>query len=163
MTFKDLDSRDRILLESAKRNLHEMAYFGICEYQKMSQYLFESAFGLHFLHPFIQLNETHSSLYIADLRPETLHRIQQLNYLDVELYDYAKQLFARRFEKMKRLDTNFVYNYNHLGRLYGNISGPPATGSIQDLPPEMRIMRKVQKLKKEKLGQLNSSSYVSSI
>lgn len=107
--------RDIILLASAKENLRRMAFFGLSEYQKISQYLFESTFHLHFLQPFVQLNETHSSVTMNRLNPQLLAKIRKLNNLDIELYDFAKQLLFKRFETMKAIDKNFEDNFNYLG------------------------------------------------
>jgi len=114
-SFMSSKDRDILLLASAKENLRRMAFYGLCEYQKVSQYLFESTFHLNFLQPFVQLNETHSSLTINKLSPELLSKIKQLNHLDIELYEFSKQLLFERFKKMKKIDENFEYNFNNLG------------------------------------------------
>jgi hypothetical protein len=112
MSSKD---RDIILLASAKENLRRMAFYGLCEYQKISQYLFESTFHLNFLQPFVQLNETHSTLTINKLSPQLLSKIRQLNHLDIELYEFSKQLLFERFKKMKSIDENLELNYENSG------------------------------------------------
>ena len=48
--------RDRTMLASAKRNLLDMAYFGLTEYQAESQALFEDTFNMDFKVPFEQLD-----------------------------------------------------------------------------------------------------------
>lgn len=88
--------RDRIMLASAKRNLASMAYFGLTEYQKMSQYIFEETFNLRFAIPFEQHNTTVSTTTMNDLTPEQRRRIEQLNSLDIELYAFAKRLLFQR-------------------------------------------------------------------
>ena len=40
------EERETVMLASAKRNLREMAFFGLTEYQEQSQYLFEEIFNL---------------------------------------------------------------------------------------------------------------------
>jgi heparan sulfate 6-O-sulfotransferase HS6ST1 len=114
-SFMSSKDRDIILLASAKENLRRMAFYGLCEYQKISQYLFESTFRLNFLQPFVQLNETHSTLTINKLSPQLLSKIRQLNHLDIELYEFSKQLLFERFKKMKSIDENFELNYENLG------------------------------------------------
>ncbi|XP_054706269.1 heparan-sulfate 6-O-sulfotransferase 3-B-like [Uloborus diversus] len=113
-----MSSRDRdvLMLASAKENLRKMAFFGLCEFQKMSQYLFESTFHLHFLQPFHQLNETHGSLARSAISEDAIKRIRKLNYLDVQLYEFAVNLLKHRFELMKRKDSNFEKNYKNLGK-----------------------------------------------
>lgn len=90
------EERWAVLLESAKRNLRGMAFFGLTEYQRKTQYLFERTFNLEFIAPFTQLNGTRASS--VEVPPETQHRILQLNRWDVELYEYARDLFLQRFQ-----------------------------------------------------------------
>ena len=90
------EERWALLLQSAKRNLRGMAFFGLTEYQRKTQYLFERTFNLEFIAPFTQLNGTRASS--VDVPPETQHRIRQLNRWDVELYEYGRDLFLQRFQ-----------------------------------------------------------------
>lgn len=90
------EERWAVLLESAKRNLRGMAFFGLTEYQRKTQYLFERTFNLEFIAPFTQLNGTRASS--VEVPPETQHRIRLLNKWDVELYEYARDLFLQRFQ-----------------------------------------------------------------
>ncbi|XP_020779159.1 heparan-sulfate 6-O-sulfotransferase 2 [Boleophthalmus pectinirostris] len=90
------DERWAVLLESAKRNLRSMAFFGLTEYQRKTQYLFERTFNLEFIAPFTQLNGTRASS--VEVPAETQHRIRVLNKWDVELYEYARDLFLQRFQ-----------------------------------------------------------------
>jgi hypothetical protein len=76
-----------------------MAFYGLREYQTISQYLFESTFHLNFSQPFVQLNITHSSLTKNKLSPQLLSKIRQLNHLFFELYEFSKQLL---FETLKK-------------------------------------------------------------
>lgn len=114
-SFMSARERDVILLASAKENLRRMAFFGLCEYQKMSQYLFETSFHLNFLQPFVQLNETHSTFTAHKMSSDLLDKIKSLNRLDIELYEFSKQLLFERFRQMKSLDQNFEINYNNIG------------------------------------------------
>lgn len=66
---KDEAKRDRILLQSAKRNLARMAFVGLTEHQSMSQYIFERTFHLNFTHSFDQANSTVSIQAMAELTP----------------------------------------------------------------------------------------------
>ncbi|KAM8733271.1 heparan-sulfate 6-O-sulfotransferase 2 [Acanthopagrus schlegelii] len=90
------EERWAVLLESAKRNLRGMAFFGLTEYQRKTQYLFERTFNLEFIAPFTQLNGTRASS--VDVPPEIQRRILELNRWDVELYEYARDLFLQRFQ-----------------------------------------------------------------
>lgn len=88
--------RGAVLLESAKRNLRRMAFFGLTEYQRKTQYLFERTFRLAFIAPFTQLNGTRAAS--VDVASEKQQRIRELNAWDVELYEYARDLFLQRFQ-----------------------------------------------------------------
>ncbi|XP_061106125.1 heparan-sulfate 6-O-sulfotransferase 2-like [Conger conger] len=88
--------RGAALLDSAKRNLKGMAFFGLTEFQHQTQYLFERSFRLEFIAPFAQLNGTRAAGVEAG--PETRRRIGELNRWDVELYGWARDLFLQRFQ-----------------------------------------------------------------
>uniref|UniRef100_A0A0A1X2B4 Heparan-sulfate 6-O-sulfotransferase n=1 Tax=Zeugodacus cucurbitae TaxID=28588 RepID=A0A0A1X2B4_ZEUCU len=110
--------RDRVMLASAKRNLAAMAYFGLTEYQKISQYIFEETFNLRFAIPFEQHNTTISATAVNNLRPDQKRRIEELNSLDVELYAFAKNLLFQRFERLKAKDNDFEKRFANLGNIY---------------------------------------------
>jgi hypothetical protein len=92
----------RALLDNAKHNLRSLFYFGLTEFQELSQRLFERTLGQNtykFKKNFIQANNTNAERFIGQLDKEVLNRIKELNQLDLELYEYAKNLF---FERLKR-------------------------------------------------------------
>ncbi|KAG8195101.1 hypothetical protein JTE90_013579 [Oedothorax gibbosus] len=99
--------REVMMLASAKQNLQRMAFFGLCEFQKLTQYLFENTFHLQFLQPFQQLNETRSSATLAEISKEDLQRVKDLNRLDLELYNFAKSLLMQRFTQLKKSNVNY--------------------------------------------------------
>ena len=107
--FQDPVTRDRIMLNSAKANLANMAYFGLTEEQEISQYLFEETFNLRFKTDFDQLNrsDTHSGHSLDKLDDAVIEKIRNLNHLDLELYKYAKILLKDRFDMMKESDESF--------------------------------------------------------
>lgn len=109
--------RDRVLLASAKRNLASMAYFGLTEYQRISQYIFEETFNLRFALPFEQNNTTVSRLTMAQLTTEQAAKVSSLNALDIELYSFAKKLLFQRFDRLKSRDSDFKERFEHLGDL----------------------------------------------
>lgn len=94
------------MLQSAMRNLRSMAYFGLVEYQRESQYLFERTFGLKFKKKFSQVpvNKTISSETWSTLTTTLLLRIRKVTRLDRQLYSYAKALFFRRLKYFKKVD-----------------------------------------------------------
>ncbi|KAL7876484.1 hypothetical protein AOLI_G00114470 [Acnodon oligacanthus] len=94
--------RAQILLESAKKNLRDMAFFGLTEFQRKTQYLFERTFRLRFIQPFVQYNSTRAAG--VDLDNDTVQRIEELNDLDMQLYDYAWDLFQQRYMYQRQLE-----------------------------------------------------------
>ena len=95
------ESRNKVMLASAKANLEKMAYFGITDDQRTSQYLFEVTFNLRFNTVLGQYNITHSAETAETLTPDTLDRIVKLNRLDHELYLFGQQLLEQRFLTMQ--------------------------------------------------------------
>nr|XP_035144966.2 heparan-sulfate 6-O-sulfotransferase 2 isoform X2 [Callithrix jacchus] len=94
--------RNKVLLESAKSNLKRMAFFGLTEFQRKTQYLFEKTFNMNFISPFTQYNTTRASS--VEINEEIQKRIEGLNFLDMELYSYAKDLFLQRYQFMRQKD-----------------------------------------------------------
>lgn len=102
MSFMPEKKRSQILLESAKKNLKDMAFFGLTEFQRKTQYLFERTFSLRFIKPFMQYNSTRAAGVEVD--NDTIRRIEELNDLDMKLYDYAKDLFQQRYQYNRQLE-----------------------------------------------------------
>ncbi|XP_015282324.1 PREDICTED: heparan-sulfate 6-O-sulfotransferase 1 [Gekko japonicus] len=102
MSFIPENKRAQILLESAKKNLKDMAFFGLTEFQRKTQYLFERTFNLKFIRPFMQYNSTRAGGVEVD--NNTIRRIEELNDLDMQLYDYAKDLFQQRYQYKRQLE-----------------------------------------------------------
>uniref|UniRef100_A0AAY4E4G8 Heparan-sulfate 6-O-sulfotransferase n=1 Tax=Denticeps clupeoides TaxID=299321 RepID=A0AAY4E4G8_9TELE len=88
--------RAEMLLTSAKSNLRRMAFFGLTEFQRKTQYLFERTFGLRFIAPFTQINGTRAASVAVG--GATRQQIEELNALDVQLYEYARELFLHRVQ-----------------------------------------------------------------
>lgn len=94
------EERERRLLESAKNNLKQFSFFGITEYQTESSVLFEKTFGLRFgegleQKPVSALNSAPmlSTIWNSE---STYNKIAAANHLDMQLYEYALELFAAR-------------------------------------------------------------------
>ncbi|KAJ6660872.1 hypothetical protein lerEdw1_017029 [Lerista edwardsae] len=100
LTFMNESERNMILLQSAKNNLKNMAFFGLTEFQRKTQYLFERTFSLEFISPFTQYNITRASN--VDINESVRKRIEEMNFLDMQLYEYAKDLFLQRFQYAKQ-------------------------------------------------------------
>ncbi|TRZ08882.1 hypothetical protein HGM15179_018225 [Zosterops borbonicus] len=94
------EQRNKVLLDSAKENLKQMAFFGLTEFQRKTQYLFEKTFNMNFISPFMQYNSTKASS--VEIDKQTQQHIEALNFLDMELYDYAKDLFLQRYQYMRQ-------------------------------------------------------------
>lgn len=99
--------RKQTMLESAKENLNSLAYFAVHGYPNESQLLFEHTFNIKFsvsLAEGIKPKRLHkSNVYLDTLKPAVKEQVRQANELDMELYEYAKQLFLARVEYVKRL------------------------------------------------------------
>ena len=134
---------NRLMLESAKHNLNRLAYFGILEYQKISQFVFETTFDFNFQHSFVQLNKTHSTQVKVD--EESLQLIKKLNHLDVELYEYAKRLLFRRFEESKQHKSFEQFERSKLSSL-DNLK------ENSNKFPELKLLQKFSKLEKSSIN-----------
>lgn len=132
---------NRLLLESAKYNLKRFAYFGLLEYQKLSQFVFESTFNFTFEHSFLQLNRTHSTQIKTNR--ETIELIRQLNSLDMQLYAYAKELLFERFARLKRTKNFEEFESSKVNSLHNFKQN-------LDKFPELRLFQKFSKLDKER-------------
>uniref|UniRef100_A0A3B3SIW4 Heparan-sulfate 6-O-sulfotransferase n=1 Tax=Paramormyrops kingsleyae TaxID=1676925 RepID=A0A3B3SIW4_9TELE len=88
--------RSRTLLSSAKTNLKNMAFYGLTEFQRKTQYLFERTFHLRFISAFTQINSTRAAS--VNVAKDIHRRIEALNSLDMQLYDFAKDLFLQRVQ-----------------------------------------------------------------
>ena len=100
INYNDL-SRKGIMLQSAKQNLNNMAFFGLKEYPNETQYLFEHTFNIKFRQPLgilkpKTIHETQE--YFDMLKPSVQQKIRDVIDLDLSLYDYAKQLFFARYK-----------------------------------------------------------------
>jgi len=88
------------MLESAKHNLKELAFFGLVERQADSQNLFETKFNVKFMVDFEQKRKTVASNTL--ITPEQTRLIEEYNSLDMELYRYATELFNHRLNKNRK-------------------------------------------------------------
>jgi hypothetical protein len=91
------DELGQRLLESAKRKLETMAFFGITEYLNESALLFEHVFNIK-LHTFPSTIEHSSNCSIKSKQESNhlYHLIHELNKYDILLYEFALKLFRKR-------------------------------------------------------------------
>ena len=101
------------LLNRAKQTLNELTFFALHEFQNYSKILFEKSFGNGDMFKFKTVNV--DSLVIDDLKTmdvdqrygldefnqSVIDKIKEINSLDVELYEYAVQLFFKKLEYFK--------------------------------------------------------------
>jgi len=97
-----------------------MAFVGLTENQKISQYIFEETFNLRFKIPFTQNEDTYSKSTLDKTTACELEAVRQANSLDLELYAFAEQLLHNRFNELKLRDPNFQEHYNSLGEQRGS-------------------------------------------
>lgn len=93
--------RQRLMLESAIENLKNLSFFGLTEYQRDTQHLFEDTFHIKFSKAFEQYNKTHSRKAENRIIDDNIAKIKDLNSLDIKLYDFAKRLFLERVKVMR--------------------------------------------------------------
>lgn len=95
------------LLESAKHTLVGLAFFGLTEHQELSEYLFLKTFNenkFQFTQPIKDINETIAKKSLDGEASKYIERIKEKNNLDIELYNFAKELFFKRVNYFKKLD-----------------------------------------------------------
>lgn len=97
------------ILKSAKHTLIDMAFFGLVEHQQLSEYLFLKTFDqkrFKFSVPMIDLHETIARNAIKGEANNYKEQIAQNNHLDIQLYEFAKEVFFKRIEFFSNIDNN---------------------------------------------------------
>ena len=87
------------ILHSAKHTLLGLAFFGLAEYQQLSEFLFIKTFGddkFKFSKPLIDIRETNAAKAIFGEAGKYLDQIKSRNNLDIQLYEFAKEIFFKR-------------------------------------------------------------------
>lgn len=97
--------RNQVMLDSAKQNLERMPFFGLTEYQRETQFLFQDTFRLMFIEDFVLHNDTHASNVHLTRKQQNL--IHSNNKLDLELYHHARKVFLNR---IKRKESSYGNN-----------------------------------------------------
>ena len=95
-----LETMQRRMLESAKHNLVQLHFFGLTEYQKETQILFENTFGIKFKEPGLTPRNTSASNLMSKINKDQLERVKKLNSLDIELYEFGKKIFFSRLKSI---------------------------------------------------------------
>ncbi len=93
------------LLENAKKNLLAMSFFGLTEYQSLSQYLFEKTFKnkFKFAKPFSVNKNRLGSKLLETVYKSSINEIEENNHLDVKLYEFATKIFFQRVSHFQSL------------------------------------------------------------
>ena len=97
--------RESILLASAMANLRDMDFVGLTENQVETKELFERTFGLLFKHSSFKVKKRTKAKEAMGkkqvMTDEQLQQVKQINHLDIQLYDFAKDLFFRRLSESR--------------------------------------------------------------
>jgi sulfotransferase famil protein len=129
---KDWSVHNVEYIELAKHNLRErFAFVGIQEYFDLSLDLFSMTFSLNPIHaePYTtNLNIKKNREEGYEVEPYALALIKEKNTMDIELYEYAKELF---FERMHIINRKVVVN-NHM-HLMNNIHNKLANKKTKTL------------------------------
>ena len=101
---------DMKILENAKKNLRSLSFFGLTEYQALSQYLFEKTFKkkLKFSNN-LSVDSVERRLSKNLLKTEYKNyqnEIIEKNTLDIALYEYAEKLFFSRVSYFRTLNVD---------------------------------------------------------
>ena len=87
------------LLHSAKHALIGFAFFGLTEYQKLSEFLFLKTFDDNKFTFSEEINDYKDTIASSSIKGEAtsyMENIKKNNHLDIELYKFAKELFFKR-------------------------------------------------------------------
>lgn len=92
------------VLHSAKHTLLGLAFFGLTEYQTLSEFLFVKTFGdnkFKLSEPIIEKKDTQASISMKGEAGKYIDRIKSNNHLDIQLYEFAKEIFFKRVAYFK--------------------------------------------------------------
>ncbi|KAJ8315149.1 hypothetical protein KUTeg_007299 [Tegillarca granosa] len=93
--------RNKIMLQSAKENLVNLDFFGLTEYQKETQILFEHKFNIKFDQDFVLKNYT--VIKQNEISEFEKNMALSRNKLDIQLYSFAKSVFFKRIDFIRNM------------------------------------------------------------
>jgi FkbM family methyltransferase len=96
------DLSDAVLLEQAKRALDKFCCIGLTERFDDSVWLLSEAFGLDFKKSTEALNTNAERPRASKISKEELSLLEEINSVDIELYQYAVSLFEGRLKEHQR-------------------------------------------------------------
>eukprot|EP00924_Labyrinthula_sp_SR-Ha-C_P007651 snap_masked-scaffold_42-processed-gene-2.27-mRNA-1 protein AED:1.00 eAED:1.00 QI:0/0/0/0/1/1/4/0/686 len=97
----DDKSSDEEKLQFAKEILQRLDWFSILEYAEESLDLFEPELGLEILSYHSAFNYNKYEKELSKYSQKARDVLFELNYLDIELYNFAKQLLFARLDRIK--------------------------------------------------------------
>jgi Sulfotransferase family len=113
--LNDLSSEET--LELAKQSLDQFAFVGILEKFQASLFLLSYIFGWKPIHNSRKENASKLPKTKVELSPQTLDIIREQTQLDQVLYQYAQEIFERRFAEMTETLTQQYSNTKPLASL----------------------------------------------
>ena len=104
------NSNEEKILENAKTNLRSLSFFGLAEYQELSQYLFEKTFQdtLKFSKNLTLDKRRQSSELVETEFKNHQNIIAEKNSLDIVFYKYAEKIFFARISYFQNGFFNFA-------------------------------------------------------
>ena len=97
------DTRDSFLYKSAAEVLRKMVFFILIDKPEESQFMFEKTLSVKLKTDWHLLDTGYSKEYMKNISLADIRQIEEVNYLDVKLYRYAKQLFSKRLANLEKL------------------------------------------------------------
>jgi hypothetical protein len=120
------------LLEEVFADLNSFAFVGITEQMEASGQLLAYTFGWRDFGPIPFLNASKDATGRHGISPPTLSVIRDLTRWDAELYNYARDLFARRTRQMLQdLDEQHVYRIDSAHHQPRALAWPANFGTAQ--------------------------------
>ena len=98
------------LLASAKHTLVNLAFFGLDEYQSLSEYLFIQTFDMNKFKFTNSISTTNGAIRNNTSFSKYINRINENNHLDIRLYEFAKKVFLKKIEYHRKSHIYKTYN-----------------------------------------------------
>jgi glycosyltransferase involved in cell wall biosynthesis/SAM-dependent methyltransferase len=96
------DQVDEGTLEKARQRLSEFSFVGVTEQFDNSLFLLAYTFGWRPVTEYEVKNKANNRPEREELSPAVRELMEQVNALDIQLYDFASELFQQRFKGMQQ-------------------------------------------------------------
>jgi hypothetical protein len=116
--YEDACAKEQEVLERAKQNLPEFAFFGLTERFDDSLALLSYRFGWRPVERITRQNVTPDRPEREKMPDETLRRVEEMNAADQVFYEYAAELFEERFRQMTESLLEEYGTREHAGMSY---------------------------------------------